>query len=376
MQFYNSKKNITPHYYIKFIFTFVTENKKQMINRIIDTRTINDLKQTLDKVGRVVITCHKKPDGDAIGSTLALCGILRNMGKNAIVIIPDQLPHNLSFMIQGWDVVTFTHSEQRAGDLIRNTQLIMSLDYNDFDRTGGMSQLLAASKAPKVLIDHHLNPKHDFDVKISHPEISSTSELVYRVACEAGWEYYIDRQVASAIFVGIMTDTGNLAFSSFYPEVYEVMARLMEYGINKPMLYKKAMDTVPLNSLRLQSHALLNRMTIIDDSIALITLDANDLAQFDYKSGDTERLVNRPLSVESIYWSVFMREDPDCIKVSMRSEGDFCVDSMCEHYFNGGGHAHAAAGEFKGTMQQAVDVFYQIIDDIKKQEIPKNQKTE
>lgn len=335
-----------------------------MIN-IINPETLDDFKKLLEGVTRIVITCHKKPDGDAIGSSLGLCLALKKMGKNVTVIIPDQLPQSLEFTTEGIDYVTFTFNEKRAGNIIRNTQLILCLDYNNIDRVDKMSPLLKESKAPKVLIDHHLNPARDFALMFSFPELSSTCEVVYRILSEASWLQYIDRRVASLLFVGIMTDTGNLSWSSSYPEVYEIMAQLMRYGIDKPNLYKQAMDTVPLNSLKLHSYALLNKMTIIDDSIALITLDHNDLETFSYKTGDTERLVNRPLAVKEVYWSTFMREDPDCIKVSMRSEGDFAVDTICATYFGGGGHMHAAAGEFKGSLDEAVEIFYKIVEKIK-----------
>lgn len=336
-----------------------------MIKNIINPDTLNQLNQLIDGVNRIVITCHKKADGDAIGSSLGLCLVLRKMGKNAIVIIPDQLPQSLEFVAEGIDYVTFSFSAKYAGNIIRNTQLIICLDYNDLDRVDKMKPLLEKTNAPRVLIDHHLNPKSAFNVMFSFPQLSSTCEVVYRILCEGGWLKYIDVQVASLLFVGMMTDTGNLAFSSSYPEVYEVMARLMEYGIDKPYLYKQAMDTVPLNSLRLHSYALLNKMSIIDDSIALITLDRNDLEAFNYKTGDTERLVNRPLSVKGVYWSTFMREDSDCIKVSMRSEGDFAVDTLCSTYFGGGGHFHAAAGEFYGSMDEALKIFYDIVEKVK-----------
>lgn len=335
------------------------------MRNIINPETLEQFKKLLEGVTRIVITCHKSPDGDAIGSSLGLCLALEKMGKNVTVIIPDQLPQSLEFTTEGIDYVTFTFNEKRAGNIIRNTQLILCLDYNNIDRVDKMSPLLKESKAPKVLIDHHLNPAQDFALMFSFPELSSTCEVVYRILREASWLQYIDRRVASLLFVGIMTDTGNLAWSSSYPEVYEIMAQLMRYGIDKPYLYKQAMDTVPLNSLRLHSYALLNKMTIIDDSIALITLDHNDLETFSYKTGDTERLVNRPLSVKEVYWSTFMREDPECIKVSMRSEGDFAVDTICATYFGGGGHMHAAAGEFKGSLDEAVEIFYKIIEKIK-----------
>ena len=339
-----------------------------MLERIIDTGELSKLKAILNDVSRIVITCHKKADGDAIGSSLALCLVLRKMGKNAIVIIPDQLPASLTFVTEGIDYVTFSRNEVPASNIIRNTQLIMSLDYNNFGRVDKMKPWLENAKVPKILIDHHLNPDEVFDVIISHPEISSTSELIYRVVYEAGWLDFIDRQVASCIFVGMMTDTGNLAFSSSYPEVYHIMGELMEYGIDKPYLYKMAMDTVPLSSLLLQSYALLHKMTVINDKYALILLDKGDLEKYNYQTGDTERLVNKPLAVKGVYWSTFMREDPDCIKVSMRSEGDFAVDVLCTRYFNGGGHKHAAAGEFYGSMDDAISVYHKIIEEIKNNE--------
>lgn len=332
------------------------------MRNIINPETLEQFKKLLEGVTRIVITCHKRPDGDAIGSSLGLSLALEKMGKNVTVIIPDQLPQSLEFTTEGIDYVTYTFNEKRAGNIIRNTQLILCLDFNNIDRVDKMSPLLKESKAPKVLIDHHLNPAQDFALMFSFPELSSTCEVVYRILSEASWLQYIDRRVASLLFVGMMTDTGNLAWSSSYPEVYEIMAQLMRYGIDKPYLYKQAMDTVPLNSLRLHSYALLNKMTIIDDSIALITLDHNDLETFSYKTGDTERLVNRPLAVKEVYWSTFMREDPDCIKVSMRSEGDFAVDTICATYFGGGGHKHAAAGEFQGTLDEAVKIFYKIVE--------------
>ncbi|MBR5638886.1 MAG: bifunctional oligoribonuclease/PAP phosphatase NrnA [Muribaculaceae bacterium] len=336
-----------------------------MIKNIINPESLEQFKKLVADVTRIVITCHKKPDGDAIGSSLGLCKALRNMGKNVTVIIPDQLAQSLEFMTEDIDYATFSFNEKRAGNIIRNTQLLFCLDYNALDRVDKIKPLLEESRAPKVLIDHHLNPTQDFNLMFSFPKLSSTCEVVFRILREANWLQYVDKQVASLLFVGMMTDTGNLSWSSSYPDVYEVMARLMEYGIDKPYLYKQAMDTVPLNSLKLHSYALLNKMTIIYDSIALIVLDKNDLETFNYKTGDTERLVNRPLSVKGVYWSTFMREDPDCIKVSMRSEGDFAVDTLCATYFGGGGHKNAAAGEFYGTIDEAVEIFHKIVEKVK-----------
>lgn len=354
---------------IKFISTFVVlKVESTMINPIIDTAELNKLKREIEAVTRIVITCHKRADGDAIGSSLALCRVLRLMGKNATVIIPDQLAQSLTFITKGIDYVTFSHSEVMASNIIRNTQLIFALDYNNLSRVDRMQPIVEAAQVPKILIDHHLNPAAGWDVVISHPEMSSTCELVYRVIMAMGWQQHIDKTVASCLAVGIMTDTGNLAWSSSYPEVYHIMGDLMQYGIDKPFLYKMAMDTLPLNSLLLQSYALLHKMTIKDGRFALIVLDKHDLETYNYKTGDTERLVNKPLSVNEIYWSTYLREDASCIKVSMRSEGDFAVDVICSQYFNGGGHKHAAGGEFHGTIEDCIALYDKIVDEVIKNE--------
>lgn len=336
-----------------------------MLKPIIDACEIKRLNEVIDNVSRIVITCHKKADGDAIGSSLALCMALQNMGKNATVIIPDQLASSLTFVAQGMNYVTFSHNEAMASNIIRNTQLIFSLDYNNFDRVDRMKPWLENATVPKVLIDHHLNPSSDFDVNFSYPEMSSTCELLYRIIVDAGWKQFIDTEVASCLFVGIMTDTGNMSWSSSYSDVYHVMGELMDYGIDKPYLYKMAMDTVPLNSLLLQSHALLHRMTIVDGKYALIVLNKNDLTEYNYKTGDTERLVNKPLSVKEIFWSTYLREENGCIKVSMRSEGDFAVDVICSQYFNGGGHKNAAGGEFYGPLEDCKELYFKILEKIR-----------
>lgn len=339
-----------------------------MLKPIIDTGELNKLKDAVQSATRIVITCHKKADGDAIGSSLALCRVLRKMGKKANVIIPDQLAASLIFVTEGIDYVTFSHNERMASNIIRNTQLIFSLDYNNFSRVDRMEPLLVNASVPKILIDHHLNPTSSFDVVISHPEMSSTCELLYMVLCESGWQHYIDKDIASSLFVGMMTDTGNLSWSSSYPQVYYVMGNLMQYGIDKQYLYKMAMDTLPMNSLMLQSYALLHKMTIIDNKYALIVLDKHDLETYNYKTGDTERLVNKPLSVKDIIWSTYLRQDASSIKVSMRSEGNLAVDKICSKHFNGGGHMHAAGGEFYGSIDDCIAIYYNVVEEVKKME--------
>ena len=226
------------------------------------------------------------------------------------------------------------------------------------------------SNAPRVLIDHHLDPDDVFDVKISFPRLSSTCEVVYRTLQQMALLRYVDTEVAQCLFVGMMTDTGNFTYSSDYPEIYEIVAHLVSYNINKQWLYRMAMNTFSTDSLRLQGYALSEKMQVFPkDGAALITLTKEELERFNYRKGDTEGLVNKPLCAPEVRWVMFLREDADQIKVSCRSEGDFSVSDICARYFGGGGHKNAAGGDFHGTMDEAVEAFHKVLDDCRQQNI-------
>lgn len=336
-----------------------------MLQPIIDTKVINELKKLVSESRNIVITCHLSPDGDALGSTLALCRVLRKMGKNAYVVYPDQYPQSLSFMPSLKDAVVYTQSHLRGSFLVRDADLIFCLDFNTFTRIDRLGAVVEKSKARRVLIDHHLDPDDVFDVKISFPQLSSTCELVYRVLYEMALLQHIDTEVAQCLYVGMMTDTGNFTYSSEYPEVYEIVAQLMRYPIGKQELYNKALNTFSEDSLRLQGYALSEKMEVYPEvGAALITLTRAELERFHYAKGDTEGLVNKPLCSPNVQWVMFLREDPDKIKVSCRSQGDFSVSDICAQYFGGGGHKNAAGGDFHGTMDEAVSVFRRVVDSL------------
>lgn len=332
---------------------------------IIEQKVIDKLNRLVNGVSDILITCHISPDGDAIGSTLALCRLLRRMGKTADVLLPDMLPRSLNFVPTSREASVFTQSEARAQLLVSRAQLIFCLDFNSLKRIDRLGALLETSKAPRVLIDHHLNPDDIFDVVVSFPQMSSTCELVYHVANDAGWLPFMDKTVAQCLYVGMTTDTGNFTYSSEYPEVYEVLAQLVAYKIDKQRLYNLAMNTFSESSLRIQGYAMSQKMQLFaDKGVALITLTRPELEQYKYHRGDTEGLVNKPLTIPGISMSVFLREDPEYIKVSCRSEGDISVNDMCVKYFNGGGHKNAAGGEVRGTMDEAVTLFMKAIEEI------------
>lgn len=335
-----------------------------MIKPIIDGNLIVQLKQLIESAQHIVITCHLSPDGDAVGSTLALCRVLRNMGKDAQVVVPDQVPRSLAFIPGYNDIVVFSLNEARARNLVRQAQFIFCLDFNVLRRIDKLGEFIAKSTVPKVLIDHHLAPDDIFDISISFPHLSSTCELVYRTLMQLYSLDYLDVTAAQCLYVGLMTDTGNFTYNSDYPEIYEIVAHLVSMGINKEWLYNKAMNTFSADCLRLQGYAISEKMQVFGDKgVALITLTRDELERYGYRKGDTEGLVNKPLAIPGVVWTIFMREDPNCIKISCRSRGDFSVNDICNRYFNGGGHKNAAGGEFKGSMDEAVEVFFGILQD-------------
>ena len=336
-----------------------------MISSIIDDRTIERLRALINGVQRIAITCHKSPDGDALGSTLALCHVLRRLGKDATVVTPDMAPKALEFIPGVRDLVVFTKHEARARQVLNDAQAIFCLDFNSLHRIDRLGEIIEPLNTTRVLIDHHLSPEDAFDLSISFPEASSTCELVFRVLMQMGLLRMMDRQAASCLYVGLLTDTGGFAYSCDHPEFYEILSSIMRRRIDRVNLYNKAMNTFSADSLRLQGFAISEKMQLFpEQGASLIVLDKEDLERFNYNRGDTETLVNKPLAIPGIYWSVFLREDADRIKVSCRSQGDFSVSDICAKYFNGGGHENAAGGEFYGTVDEAVQAFHRVLDDL------------
>ncbi len=336
-----------------------------MITPIIDDRTIKKLQAIINGVQTIAITCHKSPDGDALGSSLALCHVLRRLGKDAVVVTPDMAPRALEFIPGIRDLIVFTKHEARARKALNDAQVIFCLDFNSLHRIDRLGEIIIPLNTRRVLIDHHLDPEDAFDVMVSFPEASSTCELVFRVLMQMGLLRLMDRHAASCLYVGLLTDTGGFAYSCDNPEFFEILASIMRRRIDRVNLYNKALNTFSADSLRLQGYAISEKMQLFpEQGASLITLDKAELERFNYNRGDTETLVNKPLAIPGIYWSVFLREDADRIKVSCRSQGDFSVSDICARYFNGGGHENAAGGEFFGTIDEAVELFHQVLADL------------
>lgn len=332
------------------------------IGEIIEAARVRDLKSILEGAREVIITCHITPDGDAIGSTLALGHLLRKMGKSARVVTPDAPPKNLMGLPGAGEIMPYSRFEALLRPVFERADLICCLDYNDLKRIDRLASAVETSPARKVLIDHHLDPGDFADLTISRPEMSSTCILLYKLICEMGWKRKINRRIGECIYTGMMTDTGNFTYNSCDPYLYEAIAHLVSIGVDKDRIYNEVCNSNSVNRLRLNGYALSQKMEVYPDHrCALISLTRDELNEYHYERGDTEALVNRPLSVPEMVYSIFLREEPDYIKVSMRSRGDFPVNTICSDHFGGGGHLNAAGGEYKGTMDECIALLQSIM---------------
>lgn len=323
---------------------------------------IENLKIIFEKASNVVITCHVSPDGDAIGASLCLWHVMKNLGKNAIVLIPDTLPKSLSFLPGATEIISYSNNSFLAQEILGLSDLICCLDFNNLSRLDNLQSLIKEASVTKILIDHHLNPEHFTDYIYSDSTSSSTCLLLYQILCKLNYEDLVNKEAAECIYTGMMTDTGNFTYNSSDPSLYIAISQLLKRGIDKDKIYSIVCNTNSESRIRLCGYALNQKMTLyLEHKAALIVLNKEELANYNYKTGDTEGLVNVPLSIPGIEYSAFFREGDNYIKISMRSKGNFPVNLICEKFFNGGGHLNAAGGEFYGTLLEAVSIFQSIL---------------
>ena len=330
-----------------------------MLTKIIDNDNISKLKTYIGKSDKIVIVSHELPDGDAIGSSLGLYHYLMSFDKKSIkIVVPNNFPEFLKWMPGAKDIIIYEQYPDFAAQLISEADVLFCLDFNAVKRVGKVAPAIMASDARKVMIDHHPEPEDFCKLVISHPEMSSTSELVFRAICALGDVDMIEKDAAECFYTGMMTDTGSFSYNSNSSEIYVVVSELIKKGIDKDNIYRMVNQVYSESRLRLMGYVLYEKMRVFpDEQAALFTLRQDELNRFKYKSGDTEGFVNLPLSIDGISFSVFLREETNLIKVSLRSVGDFPCNKFAATYFNGGGHKNASGGEFYGSLDEAVKVF-------------------
>ena len=340
-----------------------------MLENLISQQNVDAIRQVVERGRRFVVLAHKNPDGDAVGSTLAMCHFLLSMGKEAVVVLPNVFPAFLSW-VPGADAVLFYDKEkERCDTAIAEADVLFCLDFNVLSRTGDVCGSLLSSSAQKVLVDHHPQPSDEFDVLVSHPEACSTCELVFRVITALGGVEALNFEMAQCIYTGMMTDTGAFAYASTRKDVYLIIAELLDKGIDKDWIYRKVFYTSSVTRMRLWGYAMYDKLKVYNKyNAALITLSHSELMRFYASKGDTEGLVNQPLQVKGVRFSCFLREaSPGKINVSLRSVDDFPCNSVAAEFFNGGGHKNASGGEVYGTMEMAVERFKQALQRYKRE---------
>lgn len=328
-----------------------------MLSRLVEQHKVERFASLLDRADKVVLTAHVSPDGDAVGATLAMWHFLKAKGKDAHVVLPNAFPDTLSWLPGARDIVLHDNDAARAGELLDAADVVCCMDFNAARRVGALQEALVKSPAVKIMIDHHPGPEDFCSLVISHPELSSTSELVFRLVCAIGCWYDLSYESAVCICTGMMTDTGGFTYNSNNPETYYIVSKLLEKGVDKDDIYRRVFNTQSEGRLRLMGHMLSECMTVLQDyAAAVVVLTREDFCKFPVNKGDTEGFVNMPLSIRGVIFSAFLREDKDMIKVSLRSVGDFACNELAEKYFGGGGHKNASGGEFHGTMAEAEEL--------------------
>lgn len=324
---------------------------------------ISRIQEVLFTPKRFAISIHTNPDGDAIGAALGLSRFLNKLGHEAIVVVPNSYPSFLQWMPQIDELVIFETHAKQVKKVVSNADYIFCLDYNQISRSGAMQAHLQNAAAPKILIDHHINPESDqFSIICSDVDVSSTAELVFNLFKALNLLHLLDADIATNLYVGIMTDTGSFSYALKNPNTYTTVAQLVQIGIDAERIHRLVYDTFSEDRLRLLGYAISQSMIVLDDvKTAIIMLSLDELNNFNYRIGDTEGLVNYPLSMEKINFSVLLTERKDQIKLSFRSKGSFNVNEFARLHFSGGGHFNAAGGSASTGLKETLGVLLKLL---------------
>ena len=321
--------------------------------------SISDIYQQITIPRQIVITMHQKPDGDAMGSSLGLYHFLKQFGHNITVVSPTNWASFLNWMPGCRAVLDYERDTEQVNGLIDKAEWIFCLDYNTISRTKRMEDKLTKAKADRILIDHHQAPQQDvFAYGISDTSKSSTAEMVYDFILASGHSDKINNEVAECLYAGVMTDTGSFRFPSTTANVHLMVAGLKEKGLEHSHIHQALFDNFSENRFRFVGNVLLNRMEVFYEyNTALIAVPQPDLIKYDIKTGDTEGLVNFPLSIEGIKLAAIIIDRGEERKCSFRSKGSFDVNTFARKYFNGGGHYNAAGGSSKESLDATIAEF-------------------
>ncbi|MBC8985731.1 DHH family phosphoesterase [Pedobacter sp. N36a] len=331
--------------------------------------SVPELKSLLATPQKIVITTHHKPDGDAMGSSLGLYAYLIQKGHHVTVITPTDYPYFLHWLPNNSDVIIYTEQQEKSAQLVAEAAMIFCLDFNTLSRINELGELVRASNAYKLMIDHHLDPEDFDDYRHWSINACAAAQLVYDfIVNELQDGQFMNKDIATCLYTGIMTDSGSFRFPSANSTVYRIAADLIDLGAEHWKIHQLVYDNATENRLRFLGHCLSNKLEILPEfHTAIITVTKEELKSFQIQTGDTEGIVNYALSVNGIKLAAFIIERTDKVKLSLRSTGDFPANEICKKYFNGGGHRNAAGGYSDQNLADTVTAFKALLADYKAQ---------
>ncbi len=316
---------------------------------------LSAFKRIISTQKKIVIIPHRNPDGDALGSALALKHFLEAKKHKVNIISPNDYPTFLKWLPGESDIIKFSKKPSIARDKINNAELIFGLDFNSLSRIQDLSEIVKKTNVDKIMIDHHESPEFFANLNYSDPSMSSTCEMVYNII-NASDSKLLDKKIACCLYTGIMTDTGSFRYPSTTSKTHQVVSHLLSLGANSSEIHQKIFDSSSMSRIKLLGISLSNLVKIPDLPVVYITLSKEELVLCDFKKGDTEGFVNYGLSLKGVNFSCMMieNENEGKIKMSFRSQGNFSVDNFARNYFNGGGHLNAAGGVSTESLDKTI----------------------
>lgn len=322
---------------------------------------IHELRRLINQNHRISIISHLNPDGDAVGSSLGMYLFLKNAGKDVSVMTPNDYPGFLKWLPASSEMLIYEKHGKKVLKKLAEAELIICLDFNAKNRMEALADTFDNTAAAKVLIDHHPMPEDFADLTISNTEVSSTAELLYRVLKGIAPEA-ITRQIAEALFTGILTDTGSFSYNASTPGTYEVVAQLIKHGISMDEITDRIYDNYSINRMRLMGYSLYQTMEVFPEyHAAFIPIYRSDMERFNFRTGDAEGFVNLPLSINGIIFTALFTERKQITKASFRSKGTFNVNAFARANFSGGGHLNAAGGFMERSIDETLEAFRKLL---------------
>ncbi|MCL2168269.1 MAG: DHH family phosphoesterase [Lentimicrobiaceae bacterium] len=323
---------------------------------------ISQLQRKIKKSKKIAVCTHFNPDGDAIGASLALRSYFTKHGIEVECVIPNNMPEFYQWMPGADTIINAQKQFKEVKKILHDADILFLVDMSAEHRSGvDLEKILLETNAFKVLIDHHPNPTAKCNIIYSIVNTTSTCENVYRFLTEINNKPFLNKEIGTCIYTGIITDTGSLSFSCNNPETYTLLAELMEIGVNGEDIHREIYDNYSESRIRLLGLAL-NKLKVfphLGTSYMYLTLE--EMKKNGFKEGDTEGFANYGISLRGIFFTAFFTEREKRIRISFRSKGNFDVNQFAQTYFQGGGHKNAAASFHDDTLANTIKYFEEII---------------